>query len=50
MSNTKQEIIDVLRKQIENFAVDTSEEQVGTVLEVADGIARMSGLSGAQMS
>src|SRR3990167_5963901 len=50
MSNTKQEIIDALRKQIENFAVDTSEEQVGTVLEVADGIARMSGLSGAQMS
>ena len=38
------EITSVLKKEIENFDVDLSLEEVGTVLEVGDGIARVYGL------
>jgi F-type H+-transporting ATPase subunit alpha len=38
------EITSVLKKEIENFDVDLSMEEVGTVLDVGDGIARAYGL------
>ncbi|MCE9637209.1 MAG: F0F1 ATP synthase subunit alpha [Planctomycetes bacterium] len=38
------EITSVLKKEIENFDVDLSMEEVGTVLEVGDGICRVYGL------
>ena len=48
--NTKTDIIDALKKSLESFQTSASEEQVGTVLSVADGTARMSGLSNAKSS
>ncbi|EKD47212.1 MAG: hypothetical protein ACD_66C00170G0004 [uncultured bacterium] len=44
----KQQIIDELRKQIEQFKSDSHVESVGTVLSVADGVVRLSGLSDAK--
>ncbi|MFA6382816.1 MAG: F0F1 ATP synthase subunit alpha [Parcubacteria group bacterium] len=44
MSN-KDYIIDQLKKQIEGFEAKTKTEKVGVVLEVGDGVARISGLS-----
>ena len=41
----KDYIIDQLKKQIENFETKTQTEKVGTVLEVGDGVAKISGLS-----
>lgn len=41
----KDYIIDQLKKQIEGFEARTKTEKVGTVLEVGDGVARVSGLS-----
>ena len=41
----KDYIIDQLKKQIENFETTTTTEKVGTVLEVGDGVAKISGLS-----
>ncbi|HJQ58224.1 MAG TPA: F0F1 ATP synthase subunit alpha [Vineibacter sp.] len=38
------EISAILRKQIENFGVDAEVAEVGTVLSVGDGIARVHGL------
>jgi F-type H+-transporting ATPase subunit alpha len=38
-------IVEQLRKQIENFKVETQTEKVGKVIEVSDGVARISGLS-----
>ncbi len=43
-------IIQRLQKQIEEFKPEVSMEEVGTVLEVTDGIARMSGLEKCQAS
>jgi F-type H+/Na+-transporting ATPase subunit alpha len=43
MSN-KDYIIDQLKKQIEGFEAKTKTEKVGVVLEVGDGVARVSGL------
>lgn len=45
MSISKDYIIDQLKKQIENFETRTQTEKVGTVLEVGDGVAKISGLS-----
>ncbi|MCC6572546.1 MAG: F0F1 ATP synthase subunit alpha [Planctomycetes bacterium] len=42
------EITSVIRKQIESFGIDLSLEEVGTVLEVGDGIARVYGLEKVQ--
>jgi F-type H+-transporting ATPase subunit alpha len=42
---TKNTIVENLRKQIEKFQADTKVEKVGHVIEVFDGIARVSGLS-----
>ena len=47
---SKTDIISALKKQMETFHADISEEQVGTVLSVGDGIARVSGLSGVKSS
>lgn len=40
----KDQILDSLKAQIENFKVSAHKEEVGHVLEVGDGIARISGL------
>ena len=42
---TKNHIVENLRKQIEKFQADIKTEKVGHVVEVFDGIARVSGLS-----
>ena len=47
---TQQELIDALKKQLASFESSAEEQQVGTVLSVGDGIARMSGLSQAKAS
>lgn len=47
---TKTDIIDALKKSLESFQTSAVEEQVGTVLSVSDGTARMSGLSRAKSS
>ncbi len=41
----KDYIIDQLKKQIEGFKTEATTEQVGKVIEVGDGVARISGLS-----
>src|SRR3989338_5716018 len=43
MSNSH--IVDILRKEIENFKTQIKVEKVGKVMEVFDGIAKVSGLS-----
>ncbi len=50
LMTTKTDIVDALKKSLESFQSNASEEQVGTVLSVADGTARMSGLSNAKSS
>lgn len=47
---TKNEIIDALKAALKNFHTETKQEEVGTVLSVGDGTARMGGLSGAKAS
>ena len=42
------EISAILKQQLSGFGADASVEEVGTVLEVGDGIARVHGLSNAQ--
>ncbi|MFZ2975567.1 MAG: F0F1 ATP synthase subunit alpha [Candidatus Moraniibacteriota bacterium] len=42
---SKDYIIEQLKKQIENFETKTQTEKVGTVLEVGDGVAKVSSLS-----
>jgi F-type H+/Na+-transporting ATPase subunit alpha len=44
------EISSIIRKQIESFDVDLRTDEVGTVLEVGDGIARAYGLQRAKAS
>jgi len=44
----KQQIIEELRSQVEQFKSDAQVESVGTVLSVADGVVRLSGLSDAK--
>ena len=41
-----QDIASVIKRQIEEFGRDISVVDVGTVVEVGDGIARVHGLSG----
>jgi F-type H+/Na+-transporting ATPase subunit alpha len=49
MSDIKpSEVSSVLKKQIEGFATQIEMEEVGTVLQVGDGIARIYGLSNVQ--
>lgn len=42
---TKNNIVENLRKEIENFKAEVKAEKVGHVVEVFDGIAKVSGLS-----
>ena len=42
------EVSAILKKQLEGYTSGTSLDEVGTVLEVGDGIARVFGLSNAQ--
>jgi F-type H+-transporting ATPase subunit alpha len=42
-----EEITAILRKQIERYDVETDLAEVGTVLQVGDGIARVYGLESA---
>ncbi|MDP1833588.1 MAG: F0F1 ATP synthase subunit alpha [Candidatus Moranbacteria bacterium] len=48
--NTKDYIVDQLKKQLENFETATQTEKIGTVVEVGDGVAKISGLSDAMAS
>lgn len=43
MANTN--IVEQLKNKIENFSADVKVEKVGTVIEVGDGVARVSGLT-----
>ena len=47
---TKNTIVESLRKQIEKFKDDIKAEKVGHVIEVFDGIAKISGLSSVKAS
>ena len=47
---TKNTIVENLRKQIEKFQADTKAEKVGKVMEIFDGIAKVSGLSDVKSS
>ena len=42
------EVSEVLKKQLEGFKIEAELEEVGTVLQVGDGIARIYGLSNVQ--
>ena len=46
MTTRGQEIISLLRRQIEDYGADLSMVDVGTVVEAGDGIVRVQGLSG----
>jgi F-type H+-transporting ATPase subunit alpha len=46
----KLEVIEELKRQLKNFKEEAGKEHVGEVLEVGDGIARISGLSNVMMS
>ncbi len=48
MTNRGQDIAAVLRRQIEEFSTRLPTADVGTVIEVGDGIARIHGLAGAK--
>jgi F-type H+-transporting ATPase subunit alpha len=47
LSIRPEEITSILRKQIEQYDVETDLAEVGTVLQIGDGIARLYGLEGA---
>jgi len=47
---SKDFIIETLKKQISGFRAETKAERIGRVIEVGDGIARVSGLSDAMAS
>ncbi len=49
-STTKDFIIEQLKEQIASYKSQAKEETIGRVIEVGDGIARISGLSDAMMS
>lgn len=46
----KNHIIEQLKKQIEGFQTEAKTEKVGKVMEIGDGVARISGLSDAMAS
>ena len=47
MNIRPEEITAILRKQIEQYDVETDLAEVGTVLQIGDGIARVYGLESA---
>ena len=48
MATRGQDIVSVIKQQIEQFGTAVTMVDVGTVVEVGDGIARIHGLSGAK--
>ncbi|RJQ39687.1 MAG: F0F1 ATP synthase subunit alpha [Dehalococcoidia bacterium] len=50
MATRGQDIVSVIKKQIEQFGEKVALVDVGTVIEAGDGIARIHGLSGARYS
>lgn len=48
--STKDLIVENLKRQIQKFQAEATVEKVGTVIEVGDGIARITGLSDAMAS
>jgi len=50
MSNKKDFIIEQLKQQIEGYKSEVKEETIGKVIEVGDGIVKISGLSDVMMS
>ena len=46
MATKGQDIVSAIKQQIQNFGVNVNMTDVGTVIEVGDGIARIYGLSG----
>ncbi|MBL7058649.1 F0F1 ATP synthase subunit alpha [Patescibacteria group bacterium] len=50
MSSTKDFVVEQLKKQIDGFNTQVTEESVGIVLSIGDGIAKVSGLGEAMMS
>ena len=50
MTTHGQDIVSVLKRQIEEFGAELGLVDVGTVVEVGDGIARIQGLQGAKYS
>jgi F-type H+-transporting ATPase subunit alpha len=49
MAIRPEEITDILKQQLEQFDRSVEKENVGTVIQVGDGIARVYGLPGCQM-
>ena len=47
MATRSEEITSIIRQQIQNFGATVERVNVGTIIEAGDGIARVSGLSGA---
>ncbi|MDV2989475.1 MAG: F0F1 ATP synthase subunit alpha [Dehalogenimonas sp.] len=50
MSQRGLDIVSVIKEQIENFGSDVAVADVGTVIEVGDGIARIHGLASAEFN
>ncbi len=50
MSTTKDFIVEQLKNQIEGFKAEIKEQIIGRVVEVGDGIARITGISDVMMS
>jgi F-type H+-transporting ATPase subunit alpha len=50
MAIRAEEITDIIRREIESLGAPVREVNIGTVVEVGDGIARVHGLSGAMAS
>lgn len=50
MNTTKDFIVEQLKNQIEGFKAEIKEQTIGRVVEVGDGIARVTGISDAMMS
>lgn len=46
--SSKSEIINSLKRQVETFGREANLEQVGTVVQISDGVARLSGLTNVQ--
>lgn len=45
MTQTKDHILDIIKSEIEKFKGETTTQKVGTVIEVGDGVARITGLA-----
>ena len=48
MTSRGQDIVSIIKQQIEQFGAVVSMVDVGTVIEIGDGIARIHGLAGAK--